>query len=121
METDRLISIYQTQVGLVDKIWAYFYSVTFALLGATLLTENVTLSYTEVIFLCGGYLVFSFGSGFSLWHAQGDICLFGEKVKFSDSSFSLSPISQIKVLLFQVVIVVIVTVATFITYSSRIY
>jgi len=120
MDTHKLISIYQTQVGLVDKIWGYFYSVTFALLGATLLTEEVTLSYPEVFFICGGYLVFSFGSSVSLWNAQGDLCLFGEKVEYSDSSFSLSPISQKRVLLFQGVIIVIVTVATFITFSGRI-
>ena len=110
MELPDLIKAYQTQVGLVDRIWWYFYSVTFAVLGVTILGRESISDPTVIYAICAGYAVFSVGSVVSLWKAQKDLCLFADKAKDVDSSFSLNPLSEGQAVAFQGIIVLALVV-----------
>ena len=119
MDLSDLISAYQAQVDLVDKIWGYFYSVTFALLGATLLNKKPINNDYDIRLICGGYFIFSVGSCISLWFAQGDLHIFSQEITSLNSAYSLSPIPQIGVVLFQGIIFTTVTIATYKSFQKR--
>ncbi len=113
MEISNLIGFYQTQVGLVDRIWWYFYSITFLVLGFTIGSEKAAVSYSEVIIICVGYVAFSLGSAVSLWNGQGGLCRFADQIRDKDPKFALKPLSQRNVALFQGVIVVAVVISVY--------
>ncbi len=113
MEISNLIGFYQTQVGLVDRIWWYFYSITFLVLGFTIGSEKTAVSYSEVIIICVGSVAFSLGSAVSLWNGQGDLCLFADQIRDKDPKFALKPLSRCKVTLFQGAIVVAVVISVY--------
>ena len=119
MDVSQLINIYQKQVGLVDRIWWYFYSVTFLVLGFTIGSDRATETSLEAIIMCAGYVAFSLGSVVSLWNGQGHLQLFADKIIDKDPTFTLKPLPQLWVTLFQGVIVVAVVIAVLAVYMHR--
>ena len=119
MELSQLIDSYQTQAGLIDRIWWYFYSVTFLVLGFTIGSKRATQTYLEAIIICAGYVAFSLGSVASLWNGQKNLGLFADKIIDTDPSFALRLFDPLWVTLFQGVIVVFVVFSVRAVYENR--
>ena len=112
------IGFYQEQVRIVDRIWWYFYTVTFAILGFTIGSTEATKSTLEVSIICIGYVAFSFGSAASLWKGQSDLHTFASLVK-EYFDIKLTPVQPHYVLVFQAVIACAVVVAVIAKFQSR--
>ncbi len=119
MELSQLIDFYQTQVGLVDRIWWYFYSVTFLVLGFTIGSKRATKTYLEAIIICAGYVAFSLGSALSLWNGQRNLRLFADQIIDKNPIFAFEPFPQLWVTLFLGVIVVFVVISVRAVYKHR--
>lgn len=104
------IGFYQEQARIVDRIWWYFYTVTFAILGFTIGSTEATKGLLEVSIICIGYIAFSIGSGASLWKGQSDLHTFASLVK-EYFDIKLTPLQPLYVLVFQGVIVCAVVIA----------
>ena len=119
MELTEFIGFYQTQVGLVDKIWWYFYSVTIAVISFILVSENIIKKKHEVTIITVGYMAFSFGSAISLWNGQRELRFFAEMV---DSSGALRPFSPLAVITFQgaIAIAAVATIIAMYVYRRKV-
>jgi hypothetical protein len=66
-ELKSALDMYAVQYGATDKLWAYFSSVTLAVLGFSVASDKVSKSFVEAFIVVIGYVVFCFGN-FSALH-----------------------------------------------------
>ena len=53
------ISLYQSQVGVVNPLWTFFGTVTLAVVGYTIGSQKATRSKSKVRMIVGGYVLFA--------------------------------------------------------------
>jgi hypothetical protein len=72
MELKAALDLYAGQYGATDKLWAYFSSVTLAVLGFSVASDKVSKSFVEASVVVAGYVIFCFGnfSALFLSHRQ---------------------------------------------------
>lgn len=84
METQALsavkdvLDLYFAQYGATDKLWAYFSSVTIAVIGFSVASDKVSKSFVEASFVVIGYLVFCFGNFQALLLSQKQLVQFAD-------------------------------------------
>jgi hypothetical protein len=64
------MDMYQLQYNATDKLWAYFSTVSLALVAYTISSEKVTHIFPEAISAVGAYFVFCIGNFFALKKSQ---------------------------------------------------
>lgn len=71
-ELKAALDLYAVQYGATDKLWAYFSSVTLAVLGLSVASDKVSKSFVEATVVVVGYVVFCVGnfSALTLSHQQ---------------------------------------------------
>lgn len=75
-ELKAVLDIYATQYGATDKLWAYFSTVTIAVLGFTIASDKVSKSFIEASIVAGGYIVFCIGNFSALYLSQRQLIEF---------------------------------------------
>src|SRR5262245_18677801 len=71
------ISLYQSQVGIVNALWTFFGTVTLAVVGYAVGSQKATRSASEVAMIVGGYALFAvFGNLTALRSAYTDLAEF---------------------------------------------
>jgi hypothetical protein len=62
LELKAALDLYANQYGATDKLWAYFSSVTLAVLGFSVASDKVSKSFVEASVVVAGYVVFCVGN-----------------------------------------------------------
>jgi len=115
----EFIKFYQTQVGLVDKIWWYFYSVTIAALSFIVLSEKAIKGKYEITIITLGYVVFALGSALSLWYGQAELCFFAKQAKNKNCNIPLNPFEPWQVVIFLAAIAIAAVISIIVMYRYR--
>jgi hypothetical protein len=66
-ELKAALDLYAGQYGATDKLWAYFSSVTLAVLGFSVASDKVSKSFLEASIVVIGYVVFCVGNFSALY------------------------------------------------------
>src|SRR5262245_3014735 len=75
------VSLYQSQLTIVNALWTFFGTVTLAVVGFTIGSAKATHSRAEVAMIIGGYATFAiFGNLTALRSAYGDLLQFSELI-----------------------------------------
>ncbi|MCV2366087.1 hypothetical protein LNV23_21825 [Paucibacter sp. DJ1R-11] len=61
-ELKAALDLYATQYSATDKLWAYFSSVTLAVLGFSVASDKVSKSFVEATIVVAGYVLFCIGN-----------------------------------------------------------
>jgi len=77
-EVKAALDLYLAQYDATDKLWAYFSSVTLAVIGFTIASEKASKSFVEASIVAAGYLVFCFGNFQALILSQKQLVRFAE-------------------------------------------
>lgn len=80
-ELKAALDLYATQYGATDKLWAYFSSVTLAVLGFSVASDKVSKSFVEATIVVLGYLVFCVGNFSALYLSQHQLIEFAAIVE----------------------------------------
>jgi hypothetical protein len=76
------IDLYQSQIGIINGLWAFFGAVTLAVVGFTIGSERATHSASEVALIISGYTVFAiFGNLTALRMAYADLLQFSSLIE----------------------------------------
>lgn len=75
------MDMYQAQYAATDKLWAYFSTVSLALVAYTISSDKVTRVVPEALAAVVAYLVFCTGNFAALSAAQRQLCSLAEIVK----------------------------------------
>lgn len=99
------LDLYQTQYGATDKLWAYFSTASFALLGFSVGSDRLSKSIVEPVIIVVAYLIFCVGNFIALFSAQKQLVEFSDIArKVAQKSdlelFSLYPIDPLKIAIF---------------------
>lgn len=75
------VSLYQSQLAIINVLWTFFGTVTLAVVGFTIGSSKATHSAAEVAMIIGGYAAFAiFGNLTALRAAYADLLQFSELV-----------------------------------------
>lgn len=110
MELKAALDLYSAQYSATDKLWAYFSSVSLAVLGFSVASDKVSKSFVEASVVVFGYIVFCIGNftALILSHRQlGEIAAIARAVakKYEISLTTLQPIADASVARFYWVVV----------------
>jgi hypothetical protein len=67
LELKAALDLYAAQYSATDKLWAYFSSVTLAVLGFSVASDKVSKSFVEASIVVLGYFVFCVGNFSALY------------------------------------------------------
>jgi hypothetical protein len=67
LELKAALDLYASQYSATDKLWAYFSSVTLAVLGFSVASDKVSKSFVEASIVVLGYVVFCVGNFSALY------------------------------------------------------
>jgi hypothetical protein len=70
------LDLYLAQYNATDKLWAYFATVTLAVIGFSVGSDKVSKSFLEAAIVAVGYVVFSVGNFQALMLAQKQLIQF---------------------------------------------
>ena len=73
-----VLDLYLAQYSATDKLWAYFSTVTLAVIGFSVGSEKVSKSFLEASVVVGGYLVFCVGNYKALSRSQDQLVQFAD-------------------------------------------
>src|SRR3954471_13258258 len=85
------MDMYQAQYAATDKLWAYFSTVSLALVAYTISSDKVTRVFPEALTAVLAYLVFCAGNFAALSAAQRQLHSLAEIVKTHGKSHNLDP------------------------------
>jgi hypothetical protein len=77
-EVKAALELYLAQYDATDKLWAYFSSVTLAVIGFSIASEKASRSFLEASIVAAGYLLFCFGNFQALFLSQKQLLQFAE-------------------------------------------
>lgn len=77
-EVKAALDLYLAQYNATDKLWAYFSTVTLAVLGFSIGSDKVSKSFLESSVVVIGYVVFCFGNSQALMLAQEQLVQFAD-------------------------------------------
>src|SRR5258708_4934922 len=77
-EVKAALDLYQAQYNATDKLWAYFSTVTLAVIGFSIASEKASKSFVEASIVATGYLLFCFGNFQALFLSQKQLVQFAE-------------------------------------------
>jgi hypothetical protein len=83
------IDMYQSQYNATDKLWAYFSTVSLALVAYTISSDKVTRIFPEAIAAIGAYWVFCIGNFLALKKSQLQLIELGKIVQAQGKAQSL--------------------------------
>jgi len=69
-ELKSALDIYASQYSSTDKLWAYFSSITLAVLGFTVASDKASKTFVEAFIVATAYVVFCCGNFIALSAAQ---------------------------------------------------
>ena len=113
------IEIYQSQYSLVDSIWAYYATVTLAVLGYTIGSDRPTQKLLEFRAIQSAYFLFSLGNLIALIFAQSDLIRISKYIDTLGSGISFSPVGLEPMVVFHVFVTVSVIFALSLIYRAR--
>lgn len=113
-ELKAALDLYATQYSATDRLWAYFSSVTLAILGFSVASDKVSKSFVEASVVVLGYLVFCIGnfSALHLSHRQLiEFAVIAEPIakKYEVSLTTLTPLPLASVTWFYWAVVIAVS------------
>ena len=110
------IDMYQSQYAATDKLWAYFSTVSLALVAYTISSDKVTRVFPEAVAAIGAYLVFCAGNFVALSAAQRELYTLAEIVKthgkphnFDAESFRVFTSAEVGTFYWAVVVIIVLT------------
>src|SRR6185369_258422 len=77
-EVKAALDLYQAQYNATDKLWAYFSTVTVAVIGFSIASDKASKSFLEASIVAAGYLLFCFGNFQALSLSQKQLVQFAE-------------------------------------------
>lgn len=77
-EVKSALDLYLSQYNATDKLWAYFSSVTLAVVGFSVASDKVSKSFFEASIVVIGYLLFCFGNFKALSLSQEQLVQFAD-------------------------------------------
>jgi len=80
-ELKTALDLYAAQYGATDKLWAYFSSVTLAVVGFSVASEKVSKSFVEAAVVVGAYVVFCVGNFSALYRSHQQLIEFAAIVR----------------------------------------
>jgi hypothetical protein len=111
------MDMYQAQYTATDKLWAYFSTVSLALVAYTISSDKVTRGLPEISAAVGAYVVFCFGNFWALRASQTQLVALAEVVRSKAKAenvdlASFSPFSAYEVGAFYWLVVIAIGVAS---------
>jgi len=94
-ELKASLDLYQAQYSATDKLWAYFSTITLAVLGFSIGSDKVSESFFEATLVVIGYLVFCVGNFQALDQAQRQLIQFADLARSVAEKFNV-PMSALK-------------------------
>lgn len=124
-ELKTALDIYASQYGATDKLWAYFSSVTLAVLGFSVASDKVSKSFVEASIVAFGYVIFCIGNFSALYLSHRQLIEFAAIVRpiaerYHVTLTTLEPLAATSVALFYWAVVVAVCIGIlFITWRRN--
>ena len=124
-ELKAALDLYAAQYSATDKLWAYFSSVTLAVIGFTVASDKVSKSFVEATVVVIAYVVFCVGNFSALYRSHQQLIEFVTIVrpvaeKYKVALGSLEPFSAASVARFYWAVVASVCLSVlFITWRRR--
>lgn len=112
-ELKSALDLYASQYSATDKLWAYFSSVTLAVLGFSVASDKVSKSFVEATVVVLGYVVFCIGNFSALYLSHRQLIEFAAIArpvaqKYGVALTTLEPLAPISVASFYWAVVVAV-------------
>jgi hypothetical protein len=120
-ELKSALDLYASQYGATDKLWAYFSSVTLAVLGLSVASDKVSKSFVEATLVVFGYVIFCVGNFSALYLSHRQLIEFAAIAravaqKYQVALTTLEPFSAASVAQFYwAVVVAVCSVVLFVT------
>ena len=89
-ELKAALDLYASQYGATDKLWAYFSSVTLAVLGFSVASDKVSRSFLEASIVVIGYVVFCVGNFSALYLSHQQLIEFAAIARPVASKFQVA-------------------------------
>lgn len=124
-ELKAALDLYASQYAATDKLWAYFSSVTLAVLGFSVASDKVSKSFTEASVVVIGYVVFCIGNFSALYRSHQQLIEFAGiagpvALKYQVALTMLEPIPAASVARFYWAVVVAISIGIlFITWRRH--
>ena len=125
-ELKAALDLYAAQYGATDRLWAYFSSVTLAVVGFSVASEKVSRSFVEAAIVVGAYVVFCVGNFSALYRSHQQLVEFAAIVrpiaeKYKVALAALEPYPADSVARFYWVVVAVVCLSIlFITWRRHV-
>jgi len=117
MNLNEAFTLFQTQVSNMDSLWAYYSTITIAILGFTIASDKATRSRNEILVIQVGYLLFAIGNALAIASSQRTLIQLGKLVKQAGGPESLVNAFQTwEVMIFHITVTVFVLIIIDVTY-----
>lgn len=114
VELKARVDMYQAQYAATDKLWAYFSTVSLALIAYTVSSEKVTRVFPEGVVVVAAYLAFCAGNFSALKASQRQLVALaalvhkaGADFGVTDKSFPVFPVRRVTNFYWLVVCVIV--------------
>ena len=125
-ELKAALDLYATQYAATDKLWAYFSSVTLAVLGFSVASDKVSKSFMEASIVVASYVAFCIGNFSALYRSHQQLVEFAAithpvALKYQVVLTTLEPFPAASVARFYWAVAIAISVGIlFITWRRRV-